>query len=382
MTIARNIPLDIFRGLIILNMMFVDAPPDLENIYYIFVHSPWEGITIADLAFPGFVFAMGASLAFSQNKKIKKKDPSHKWLRTLLKRTSILFSLGIIFNVLPSFINFLLISINNIIFVSNLSDFFHESINNIRILGVLQRLALVFFFTSLIIRIFDGKHLFIISFILLLISSIFVHLYSPLNPFYKNDNLSIYLDISILGNNHILYSNPPYEPEGIWGTINSIVSMILGFKSANLLIKEEYRKMLFLGTSVIFLGGLWSIFDIISKILWSSPYTLLTTGFDIYLLMLISVLYKKYQNINKFFYPILGFGRNPIFFYLTTNFILILLFTLQFENKISLYSWIYSITIQGFISQAFSSSLFAFIWCLLWFPIAYYFHKKNIVIKI
>lgn len=369
MTDKRNVPLDIFRGLVILNMMFVDAPPDFENIYKIFVHSPWEGITFADLAFPGFVFAMGASLAFSLNKKSKKIMRTKVWLKKICIRTAILFFLGILFNIFPQILNFMF----------NQSP---EIFNNIRILGVFQRLALVYFFSSLIIRFLNGKFLLTVAFFILIFSSLFMRLYSPNAPFLQEDNLSIFIDLYLLGSEHILYSNPPYEPEGIYGTLNSVASMLLGIKSAKLLIDEKYRPLIFLGTVAIFSGGIWSVFDIVSKPLWSSPYVLFTTGFDIYLLVAIAFLYKKYQAINKIFFPILGFGRNPLFFYFATNFMLILFYIIQCKNGQYIYSYIYQNTIKGFVSDAFSSSLFAFVWCLLWFPLAYYFYKKNIIIKI
>lgn len=357
-------------------MMFVDSPPDFENIYKIFVHSLWEGITIADLAFPGFVFAMGASLAFSLNRKSKKITRTKVWLKKICKRTIILFLIGILFNAFPIILNFLLYP------SSNFFAFCSELLNNLRIMGVLQRLALVYFFTSLIIKFLNGKFLLTAAFFLLITSSVCMRIYSPDSPFLYEDNLNIFIDLYVLGKNHILYANPLYEPEGIFGVINSTASMLLGVKSAKLLIENRYRRLIFLASGAIFLGGFWSEFDIVSKIFWTSPFVLFTTGFDIYLLVIIAILYNKHQEINKILYPILGFGRNPIFFYLATNFMIILLYGIKIQNENYLYFYIYQNTIKGFVSDAFSSSLFALIWCLLWFPVAYYFYKKNMIIKI
>ena len=376
MTNARNIPLDIFRGLVVLNMMFVDAPPDLANIYGFFKHSPWEGITFADLAFPGFVFAMGASLAFSLNGKNKKWLKTKIWFKKLLKRTLILFFMGVAFNACPQLINFFIVQ------STDLSVFFYETLNHLRILGVLQRLALVYFVASVIIRFLNGKYIISTTFLLLIISSFLFHVYSPNSPFLQEHNLSIFIDLYFLGENHILYNDPLYEPEGFYGVIASVASMLLGFKTAKFLIYENYRAMIFLGGGVIFIGGVWSIFDIISKPLWTSPYALLTAGYNIFLLFIIAFLYKKFQRVHKIFYPILGFGRNPIFFYIATNFFLILLFTIKVSKEISLYVCLYQITVKDFVSPAFSSSLFAICWCMLWFPLAYYFYKKDILIKI
>ena len=69
----RNFVLDVFRGLAVVLMIVVDAVPDLWTVYPTLVHSPWEGIHAADLAFPGFVFAMGASAVFSWTRSWRKK---------------------------------------------------------------------------------------------------------------------------------------------------------------------------------------------------------------------------------------------------------------------------------------------------------------------
>lgn len=374
MTNNRYIPLDILRGIVILNMMFVDAPPDFQNIYAIFLHSPWEGITIADLAFPGFVFAMGASLAFSR--KGKKRLRTNIWLKKICVRTAILFLLGIIFNAFPAILNFFITQSKDFI------SFINELFNNVRIMGVLQRLALVYFFSSLVIRFLKEKYLLLTAFLLLFISSVLTHIYSPAAPFLKEDNLNIFIDLFVLGENHILSKNPLYEPEGIFGTITSVSLMIFGFYAAKLLIQKNYRGLIFLGSLAIFAGGIWSVFDIISKPMWTAPYALLTAGFFTYFFLFTEILYNKFREKNRVFIPFIAFGRTPIFFYLATNFALIVLYTFHLQNGNSLYFSLYQTSVKGFVNDAFSSSLFAFIWCLLWFPIAIVLYGKNIIMRI
>ena len=121
--------LDALRGLAILIMIFVDAPPNIA--YPFFVHAQWEGLTFADLAFPGFVFTMGASAAISM---LKRKPSRQK----ILKRSAILFGLGILFNTLPFIFAYFLW--NN--FTG--ADFYENAIARIRIFGILQRLALTY----------------------------------------------------------------------------------------------------------------------------------------------------------------------------------------------------------------------------------------------
>ena len=63
----RNFVLDVFRGLAVVLMIVVDAVPDLWTVYPTLVHSPWEGIHAADLAFPGFVFAIYMIISSEMN---------------------------------------------------------------------------------------------------------------------------------------------------------------------------------------------------------------------------------------------------------------------------------------------------------------------------
>ena len=117
----RNFELDILRGLSIALMIIVDAPPDA--IYETLQHSAWEGMTLADTIFPAFVFAMGTSAAFAT----ARRQPS---LIKIFRRAGLLFAVGFLLNVLI---------------------FFCFDTEHIRIFGVLQRLALVYFFGMLIL---------------------------------------------------------------------------------------------------------------------------------------------------------------------------------------------------------------------------------------
>jgi predicted acyltransferase len=64
-------------------------------IYRFFAHSPWNGLTVADLVFPWFMWIMGVSLAISSHSKINKPGSSRlEMVQHVLKRSAILFFLG------------------------------------------------------------------------------------------------------------------------------------------------------------------------------------------------------------------------------------------------------------------------------------------------
>jgi predicted acyltransferase len=65
-TVSKKPPrlacLDAFRGMAIVLMIFVNYG---GGGYYFFDHAPWNGLTVADLLFPWFIWIMGTSMAIS-----------------------------------------------------------------------------------------------------------------------------------------------------------------------------------------------------------------------------------------------------------------------------------------------------------------------------
>ena len=87
--------LDAFRGLSITIMVFVNYG---GGSYYFFNHSPWNGLTVADLVFPWFIWIMGVSLAISTQSQLRNSLPRRKLVLRVVKRSLILICLGLIIN--------------------------------------------------------------------------------------------------------------------------------------------------------------------------------------------------------------------------------------------------------------------------------------------
>lgn len=64
--------------------------------YWFFNHSRWNGLTVADLVFPWFVWIMGVAIVFSY--KGRRKDSLFSRLYQIVRRTVILFGLGLFLN--------------------------------------------------------------------------------------------------------------------------------------------------------------------------------------------------------------------------------------------------------------------------------------------
>ncbi|ELT88879.1 hypothetical protein CAPTEDRAFT_26311, partial [Capitella teleta] len=111
--------LDTFRGISLVIMIFVNYR---GGGYWFFRHSAWNGLTLADLVFPWFVFIMGTSMALSFRGALRRGIPRFKLILKVLKRAMILFALGVM--------------------ISNSKGAF--DLRTLRVPGVLQRLALTY----------------------------------------------------------------------------------------------------------------------------------------------------------------------------------------------------------------------------------------------
>ena len=151
---ARFLSLDVFRGLTVALMILVNTPGSGAKIYGFLIHTQWFGFTLADLVFPSFLFAVGNSLSFSML-KLKNLPPAEVWFK-VVKRTIIIFLLGYLMYWFP-FFN-----------IGESGEFIFKPISQTRIMGVLQRIAICYFFASIIFYYLSQKVALILSACILL----------------------------------------------------------------------------------------------------------------------------------------------------------------------------------------------------------------------
>ena len=357
----RIFELDVFRGLAIFIMIVVDAPP--ANIYEILQHAQWEGLTIADIAFPAFVFAMGMSAAISSSRKIV------TW-RKIFRRAVLLFILGIILNETWHIFAYL--------FDENFTstDFYTGAVEHFRLFGILQRLALTYILGMAITKIFtSNEKILAAAFVLLILSSIGFHVYAE-NSFDEVNNISGAIDLIFPTANHIY--TPTGDPEGLYGTIASTASMLFGFLAGKILIdNSSARKKIFqlaiFGVVLLIAGGLWSNFDIIAKKIWTAPFALITSGGS---LIFISAL--KFLNVKKFFQPLAALGKNPLLMFMESNIAVIFLITAGIWTEI----FELARNFLPSISYELQSTIHQLIWATLWTLLAKFLDKLGVVIKL
>ncbi len=334
--------IDLFRGYTLILMILVNNPGDWGAIYTPLKHASWNGLTIADLVFPFFLFIMGVTIPILNEKKLS--------ILEITKRSLILIFLGLVLNLIPKF------------------DF-----NTIRIPGVLQRIGLVYFFSCLIFK-FQKKILvlFIIFITLLILHSYLI--YIPINGSEKvelkpNKNFSNYLDNLIL-KNHLWEFSKTWDPEGILGTISSISSCLAGI-IFGLFVFHSKNMIQILLLFFLFLVLILPFNNIlpINKSLWTASYVILTSGIGILFYLILNFL-KSFD-----FEFVKLFGKNSLFLFFYTSLLAKLLNLKIFENgKLGLKSLLFVNILKNHFEIYFASFLWS-IFILVFFYFVLKFRK-------
>ncbi len=360
---TRNLSLDIFRGLTICFMIIVNTA-GADCSYAPLEHAPWHGFTPTDLVFPSFLFAVGNSIFFS--KMHWNINPYGK----ILKRTAIIFLIGYFMYWFP----FLKHTDAGLVF---------KPFHNTRFMGVLQRIALCYGIGSILIYNFNKKALWIIGACLLLAYWAMMAMggdYSMLG------NLAHKIDFAILGDSHMYHGEGvAFEPEGFLSTIPSIVNVIAGYLTASYMIenngvnKDKLMKLAIAGFILLALSWLWNIVFPINKKIWTSSFVLQTVGWDLIILSIVSYIsdVSGQAKLLEFFRIA---GRNPLFLYLLSEVLVIMLGFIRIGGK-SLFSIIYSNTFAALPCKL-GSFLFAFTYMLVCWSAGWWLNKKGWVFKV
>lgn len=268
-----------------------------------FEHKPWEGFHLEDLGLPLFIFIVGVSVVFSVNRSIKRSGRKAT-VKRACRRAVLLYILGIFYY-----------------------GGFSTPLSNIRLVGVLQRIAICYLLTAMLFCYANIKTLIAVCVMLLvgywaLMTFVPVPGYGRAN-FAEGKNLANYLDKQYLP---LRQESGDHDPEGLLSTLPAIATCLMGVFAGLLLddknISDE-AKVFYLaaaGVAGIAAGWIWALqFPVIKKI-WTSSFALVAGGYSSLLLAL------AYQvlDIWKFQWwaqPFIWIGVNPITIYLAANFI-------------------------------------------------------------
>ncbi len=372
--------LDVFRGATVALMILVNNPGSWSYVYPPLEHAKWHGYTPTDLVFPFFLFAVGNAMAFVMPRF---SDPSMFW-KKVTKRFILIFLIGLVLNWFP------FVKWDN-------GSLVMKPLENLRILGVLPRIALAYFFASLIIYLFKSKGAFVIGGVLLLFYWWMCFAFGdPAAPYSLQGYFGTAIDKAILGESHMYKGEGiPFDPEGIMSTIPAIVQVIFGYLAGEYIIAKgkntDMLSNLFVTAALlIFTAFAWDTVFPINKKIWTSSYVLYTTGLA---LMVLGVLihWIELKGVRAWWTQFFDvFGKNPLFIYVLSGVWIKLYFLMRIPNGIkdgkesfiNGYGWLFEHVFQPLLGNFPGSLAFAISHVLVFWLIGTILDRKKIYIRV
>jgi predicted acyltransferase len=365
---GRMTSLDVFRGLTIAGMILVNNPGTWDAIYSPLEHSKWDGLTPTDLVFPFFLFIVGVSIALALARRAASGGSKRDLYTKLVRRALVIFALGLLLTAFP-----------------------YNDPSAFRIPGVLQRIAVCYFFAAIIFLNTGWRTQAVIAVVLLLLYWAAMKLI-PVPGFDAGDlsmagNLAAYVDRSVLGRHTW---KPLYDPEGILSTIPAVATTLCGVLTGQLLRSrraplEKVATMFVAGAGCVVIGWAWNYWFPVNKALWTSSYVVLTTGMALQLLAACYWLIDI-EGYSRWAKPFLVFGTNALAVYFLSEFTVLVASLIQFTrsdgSQTDALGFIYEKLFASWASPVNASLMFAVCTVLVWLGAMSILYRKRIFIRV
>lgn len=370
--LTRFLSLDVLRGLTVALMIVVNTPGSWDHIYAPLQHAAWHGFTPTDLVYPTFLFVVGNALSFS-TKKVANISFAQFFLKAG-KRGAIIFIIGVLLNLFPFFD-----LIDGGIQIKNFAE--------VRIWGVLQRIAVCYVLGAFIIYFFQKtSSILIISVFILLSYWGILYYFGQNNAPYSLEGNAVTLLDNFLFNAQNLYQGfgIPFEPEGVLSTWPSIVNVLIGYLIGRYIQQNGNTyatacRIFVSGVILLLLAWLWNNYFPINKPIWTSSYVLYSLGWD-FIIIAILIWIIEINNYKKWTYIFEVLGKNPLFIYIL-SWILVDICSLIYIGDISLTRLCYQY-LNGWLPDKMASLVYAIVYTILLWGIGYWMDKKKIYIKV
>ena len=283
--------LDVLRGLAITGMVLVNNPGSWEHTVPALGHAPWHGWVFGDLIFPAFLVAVGVGMAYSSDNRPRRRFERAVVVK-VVRRAVVLFALGLALNLQrePSF-------------------------GDVRVMGILQRIALAGLVTALIVLVLPRAAQVAVGIVILAAYAIALTTVDVPGPapqvLTPESNLASHLDLALLGRRH-MYNDGLIDPEGVVGSAPSVVSVLIGAWSGAWLRTRGASLQAVVGlaaggTALAGLGLVWHSALPINKQLWTSSYVLFSGGMSVLALaLLVAVVDVARQRVVGWPWEVLG----------------------------------------------------------------------------
>ncbi|MBO0358890.1 DUF1624 domain-containing protein [Hymenobacter sp. BT186] len=364
---ARLISLDVFRGVTVAAMILVNNPGDWGHIYAPLEHAAWHGCTPTDLIFPFFLFIVGVSIVYALDGARRQPEAHGRTMVRILKRSAILFGLGLFSALYPKF-----------------------EFETLRIPGVLARISWVFLVCGvLFLKTTWRQQMGLLAFVLVLYNVLLQVVPVPgsgpanLEP---ATNLGAWLDRLVFTENHLWSQSRTWDPEGLLGTLPAVGTGLLGMLTGQWLRRKDIEPatrvawLFVAGGAAVLLGLVWNGWFPINKALWTSSYVLYAGGLAMTALAALYWL-TDVQGYRRFTKPALVYGVNAITVFFLSAIVSKTLNLIKIGD-VTLRAWLYNTFFTPYFSPINASLAGAVVCVLIWLGILWVMYKKRIIIKV
>lgn len=253
----RLVALDVLRGATVALMILVENQGNGGHAFPGLAHAPWDGLGVADVVFPLFLFVVGASMAFTVH--------DSPWPR-IVRRAAVLYVLGVV-------------------------------VTELRWLGVLQRIALCYLVAGVVVRFLSRRQQLVVAAGVLWGYWLFLTA-SPIGP----DQ----------------YGDPwLFNPSGLASTPAATVNVLAGYWVIGWLREHGPAFVARLGAGCVGVGLLWALVHSLNKRLWTGSFVLLTVGLST--LALVAVVHAGHRPRTRLTRVFEAFGRNAVALYVASE---------------------------------------------------------------
>lgn len=392
-TTQRYTALDVLRGMTIAGMILVNNPGTWGKIFPPLKHAAWHGCTPTDLVFPFFLFIVGAALAFAFAKYNDTLNSTS--VKKVVKRSFLIFLTGLLLNAFPFY------NTNpaaDLTFGQNWLVY----INNLRIFGVLQRIAFCYLIGALLaLWLRTPKKIVVAGSALMVLHLLILVLFGGQDPFSLEGNISGPIDVALVGKSHVYKGfGLPFDPEGLLGALSGSATVLFGYIIGGIIRKSKEKieavgQLYTIGLITIAIGIILSPFIPINKPIWTPSYVFYAGGWSVMMLAFF-IYFIDVKGKEKLFFPFKALGLNPLFaFVMAGVFAKVLGRVIKWststiladgtikESTISASTYIYRNCCVALLGDnEWGSLLYAIMYVSIFTLMAIFLYKKKIVIKL
>jgi predicted acyltransferase len=367
---GRLASLDMFRGLAIAGMVLVNNPGSWDHVYAPLRHAVWHGFTPADLVFPAFLFIVGAAVPFMLANYHASGTGRGQLYGRIVRRVLLLCALGLILNAASPLLHWAL--------QGKSPDW-----GTLRIMGVLQRIALAYLLAMILILAFGWRGR-IVAALAILLGYWAVLEWVPVPVFGPGDHrpdtsLVTYLDRLILTRPHMYKGR--FDPEGLLTTLPAVATVLIGYFAGAGVKRAPVGSRVTLALAAAGLVGLaagwvWGLVFPINKALWTSAYVVYAAGWS---LLLLAACYEivEVRGLRRVGWPLQVLGVNAIALFFASGIVARLLLALRVGDGRSLYQWLYDVLFVPWAGPLNGSLAFALATVALWWLALYALYRRG-----